>query len=287
MGCSASSTAANNPNAPKERWTTAQFSIIKTLGEGASCRVLQVKDKRTGSQYALKVLNKSGDNHRTMWEVERAILSEIKSRNIVELVNGWEERDGYYLATVLCTGGELFDRVRQGHFSERVASRLAHEALQALVHCHSRGVVHRDLKPENFVFENPSEDSPMKLIDFGCARKAADADVISDVAGSAYYCAPEVLQSQFVRTCTVWKASDLWSLGVIIFLLVCGYPPFNGDSQETIFRRSGELLVGFGVCSFLLVLSCLFDFVSTESALANSNSLQQTLELSSLKLSVI
>jgi calcium-dependent protein kinase len=77
----------------------------------------------------------------------------------------------------------------------------------------------------------------MKLIDFGCAKQASDQEVIPDVAGSPYYCSPEVLSESAVRTGAIWKAADMWSVGVIIFLLVCGYPPFNGDSQERIFKK--------------------------------------------------
>jgi calcium-dependent protein kinase len=94
-----------------------------------------------------------------------------------------------------------------------------------------------DLKPENFVFDTPAEDASMRLIDFGCAKVAGDDEVIADVAGSPYYCSPEVLSESAVRTGRVWRAADMWSVGVIVFLLVCGYPPFNGDSQEKIFKK--------------------------------------------------
>src|SRR4051812_16358567 len=116
--------------------------------------------------------------------------------------------------------------------------------LLALAHCHERQIVHRDLKPgefacrchgrlhrvliffrsteqttENFVFETKADDSNMKLIDFGCAKQSQDDAVIDDVAGSPYYVAPEVLVSDYRRTGRVWKASDMWSVGVIVFLL--------------------------------------------------------------------
>ena len=92
-------------------------------------------------------------------------------------------------------------------------------------------------QPENFVFASSSDDSAMQLIDFGCAKLVDDEEVIADVAGSPYYCAPEILSDSTVRTGAVWKAADMWSVGVILFLLVCGFPPFNGDSQEKIFRK--------------------------------------------------
>jgi len=118
-----------------------------------------------------------------------------------------------------------------------MASSLTKQMLLALAHCHERNITHRDLKPENFVFETKSPESNMKLIDFGCAVRAADDELIKDVAGSPYYVAPEVLVSDYKRTGRIWKASDMWSIGVIVFLLVHGYPPFNGEQQDQIFHK--------------------------------------------------
>lgn len=139
--------------------------------------------------------------------------------------------------TVLCTGGELFDRVVKGVFTEQAAAQLVRQMLSALKFCHDHNIVHRDLKPENFVFEAPG-DTPLKLIDFGCAvLKKHNDDVIDDVAGSPYYVAPEVLKKGFRRTLAIWKAADMWSVGVIIYLLVFGTPPFSGRENRVIFSK--------------------------------------------------
>jgi calcium-dependent protein kinase len=211
--------------------------VKKILGEGASCKVMAVKERSSSRYFAMKVLDKSEPYNRTLFENETQILNTLRHENILELVDAYEDKRTYNLLTVLYQGGELFDRVKNGSFSEKVAARLSREMLRAVAYCHRHSIVHRDLKPENFVFESPAEDSAMKLIDFGCAKIVKDDDSVPDVAGSPYYCAPEVLSETFNRTGRVWKAADLWSVGVIIFLLVCGYPPFNGESQDQIFKK--------------------------------------------------
>jgi serine/threonine protein kinase len=135
----------------------------------------------------MKIMDKSESYNKTLWENETLILQTLRHQNVLEWVESYEDKRTYHLLTVLCQGGELFDRVKNGSFSEKVAARLTREMLQALAYCHSHNIVHRDLKPENFVFDSPSDDSNMKLIDFGCAKSAADDEVINDVAGSPYY----------------------------------------------------------------------------------------------------
>lgn len=218
-----------------------EYEVTKTLGVGASCQVLAVQKKGTQQKYAMKTIQKRGTpeaaENESLFRNEVKILQNLKHPNIIEYVESFEDANACYLITVFCSGGELFDKVSEGVFSERVASRLTRQMLLALQHCHERNISHRDLKPENFVFSDRSDDSPMKLIDFGCAIQVGDEDIVHDVAGSPYYVAPEVLQHNFKRTGRVWKAADMWSIGVIVFLLVHGYPPFNGEKQEQIFQK--------------------------------------------------
>lgn len=221
----------------------SRYKILKPLGFGASCSVSKVK--RIGADgdalYALKMLEKptseNDNDNEYLFANEIKVLALLEHENILKLVESFQDANHYYIVTMLYQGGELFDRVADGSFSELDASRLTRDMLGALSSCHTRGVVHRDLKPENFVFETKSNTSSMKLIDFGCALAVRDDEVVTDVAGSPYYVAPEVINEGYVRTGAVWKAADMWSVGVIVFLLVTGYPPFNGDSQALIFRR--------------------------------------------------
>jgi calcium-dependent protein kinase len=198
------------------------------------------EEQVTKELVALKILPKDADHRdsKLLWSTEVKIMQHLDHHpNIVSFVDAWEDDEGYKIVTKLCTGGELFDRISEGSFSEAVAASLTRQLLLALNHCHERHIMHRDLKPENLIFETKKENSSMKLIDFGCAVMANDQDVIADVAGSPYYVAPEVLESNRRRTGEIWKKADMWSVGVIVFLLVHGYPPFNGESQEEIFRR--------------------------------------------------
>lgn len=222
---------------PKKLSTEEKYTVLKVLGEGASCKVVSVINRGSSQLAAMKIMDKAESYNRVLFENETMILKSMKHPNILEFIESYEDKKTYHLVTVLCQGGELFDRVKNGSFSEKAASTLTRQMLQALSFCHEKNIVHRDLKPENFVFENSLEESPMKLIDFGCAKFVLDEEIVTDVAGSPYYAAPEVLSESFVRTGKVWKASDMWSVGVIVFLLVCGYPPFNSDTQEKIFRK--------------------------------------------------
>ncbi|OEL31427.1 Calcium-dependent protein kinase 32 [Dichanthelium oligosanthes] len=134
-----------------------------------------------------------------------------------------------HLVMELCEGGELFDRiVARGHYSERAAANIFRTIVDVVQLCHSNGVIHRDLKPENFLFANKSEDSPLKVIDFGLSVFFNPGDRFTEVVGSAYYMAPEVLKRSY------GPEVDVWSAGVILYILLCGVPPFWGDNDEKI-----------------------------------------------------
>lgn len=144
-----------------------------------------------------------------------------------------------HLATELCTGGELFDRIiARGHYSEADAAVLVRKICDAVKHCHDRDICHRDLKPENFLFETTAEDAELKVIDFGLSRMddGLSAGVMTTRVGTPYYIAPEVLGRHYDKSC------DLWSIGVITYILLCGYPPFYGDTDPEIFAsvRAGR-----------------------------------------------
>lgn len=151
-------------------------------------------------------------------------------RNIVELKGAYEDRSSVYLVMELCEGGELFDRIiSRGHYSERAAAYLCREIVNVVHCCHSMGVMHRDLKPENFLFLNTNEDSPLKATDFGLSTFFKPGEVFKDVLGSAYYIAPEVLRRNY------GPEADIWSAGVILFILLAGVPPFWAENDQGIF----------------------------------------------------
>lgn len=151
--------------------------------------------------------------------------------NIVELKELYEDRNAVYLVMELCAGGELFDRIlKRGFYSEKCAAEVFREVVRLICQCHGLGVMHRDLKPENFLFLTAQEDSVLKATDFGLSTFFKPGDVFTELVGSAYYVAPEVL-----RKCYGPEA-DIWSAGVILYILLTGVPPFWADNEQGIFE---------------------------------------------------
>ncbi|KAJ6841727.1 calcium-dependent protein kinase 1 [Iris pallida] len=152
-------------------------------------------------------------------------------RNIVELKDVFEDRAAVHLVMELCEGGELFERiVQRGHYSEKKAAELCRQIVTVVHNCHSLGVMHRDLKPENFLFLTKDEDSPLKSIDFGLSTFFKPGETFKELVGSAYYVAPEVLRRDY------GPEADIWSAGVILYILLTGVPPFWADNEQGIFQ---------------------------------------------------
>jgi len=209
----------------------------KELGHGHYGVVRKCMDRETNQWYAVKSIRKAKVKKIEVLKREIEILKEVKHPNIIELVDVFEDAKYLHLVTELCTGGELFDRIiaksssPEGHYSEHDAASIIKAILDAIAYCHSKEIVHRDLKPENFLFLTESEESPIKIIDFGLSRhKDANDAVMKTKVGTPYYVAPEVLRREYTEAC------DIWSIGVITYILLCGYPPFYGDSDAEIFN---------------------------------------------------
>lgn len=222
-------------------WLKSDYELGKTLGKGGSCRVVEATKKHgrdKGEKYALKIMAKKEKLNEDLFKKEEMILKKLKHNNIIRLHEAREDATSFYLLTNLCTGGELFDRIvdKNNPITERRASELVATMLSAIEYCHNINIVHRDLKPENFVFKDPSLTSEMVLIDFGCAKIVEDEQVYKDLVGTPYYLAPESAAGhKYTRTGLVLKSSDIWSIGVIAFVLMTGRPPFNGRSNNEIF----------------------------------------------------
>lgn len=133
----------------------------------------------------------------------------------------------------MCTGGELFDRIiKEEFFTEQVAAKVFKQILQALNYCHSMNIVHRDLKPENFLFVSPDANADLKIIDFGLSKimEGGKLHRMKTRAGTPYYISPEVLAGNYDVSC------DMWSAGCMLYILLCGYPPFYGDNNQEILQ---------------------------------------------------
>lgn len=241
-----SSDAYDSPTASSIRGRL-EFSDIRAwyyvdtqiLGSGHYGSVRKCINRATGQKCAVKSIRK--DNPAVKPRAiarEIALLLEMKHHSITQLVDVYEDAEYVHLVTDLCTGGELFDkivektssRVNRGTFcfAEGEAVRIIFQILNAVSYMHRNDVVHRDLKPENILFETKDEGSPVKIIDFGLACEHLGQTPMTTLVGTPYYIAPEVLRRKYGKSC------DLWSVGVIAYILLSGYPPFNGSDNEEI-----------------------------------------------------
>jgi len=223
-----------------EMYIQNKYTFGKTLGKGCSCRVVAATEKRTNKRFALKIMSQGGKINEGCFEKERDILQILQHANIISLVEFYVDLNSYYLITQLCEGGELFDRIVDKSYpiTEKRACELVRTMLLAIKHCHEKNIVHRDIKPENFVFKTKERYSDMVLIDFGCATIVEDDKEYKDLVGTPFYLAPEsAAGKRYVRTGLVLKSSDLWSIGVITYVLMTGRPPFNGHSNPEIFSN--------------------------------------------------
>nr|ACA63885.1 calcium-dependent protein kinase [Hordeum vulgare] len=213
----------------------ATYTFGRELGRGQFGVTYLVTHKATGQRFACKSIATRKLVHRDdIEDVQREvqIMHHLTGhRNIVELRGAYEDRHSVNLIMELCEGGELFDRIiARGHYSERAAALLCREMVSVVHSCHSMGVFHRDLKPENFLFLNNKEDSPLKATDFGLSVFFKHGEQFKDLVGSAYYVAPEVLKRHY------GAEADIWSAGIILYILLSGVPPFWADNEDGIFE---------------------------------------------------
>merc|ERR1712032_1139443 len=169
-----------------------------------------------------------------MGKQEIAIMKMMDHPNIVKLFETFEDHRNIYLVMELCSGGELFDRIIDaGHFTEVQAAILMQQILRAMFYMHENHICHRDLKPENFIFmtKDPIDKTLLKIIDFGLSCKFEPGQVLTTKAGTPYYVAPQVLAGKYDHQ------SDMWSCGVIMFVLLCGYPPFYGETDADVLSK--------------------------------------------------
>lgn len=200
----------------------------QVLGQGVAGTVRRIRHRTTGVEYACKELDISGiDSERGLRQLrdEISIMCQLDHPNIVRIEEVYEETNKIYLVQELCLGGELYDRLDQQtdlHYTEATCARLVKQIVSAVRYLHSKGVIHRDLKLENFLFTTVEGDSELKMIDFGLSKHFEIGDVQNEQVGSRYTCAPEILKGRYDEKC------DVWAIGVITYLLLCGDAPFGG-----------------------------------------------------------
>ncbi|KAJ6288618.1 hypothetical protein OIU76_024575 [Salix suchowensis] len=203
---------------------------------GYTCQAKFKKGELKGQQVAVKVIPKAKMTTAIAIEDVRREVNILRAltghNNLVRFYDAYEDHDNVYIVMELCEGGELLDRIlaRGGKYTEDDAKAVMIQILNVVAFCHLQGVVHRDLKPENFLFTSKDEDSQLKAIDFGLSDFVKPDERLNDIVGSAYYVAPEVLHRSY------GTEADVWSIGVIAYILLCGSRPFWARTESGIFR---------------------------------------------------
>ncbi|MCQ2817976.1 MAG: protein kinase, partial [archaeon] len=198
----------------------------KTTKVNRACQV--VSKRKTGSSF----------------EKEINIMMKVNNPYIVKLYEIYEDQKFFYIVMEECTGGELFDRIiskiNDGiMYTEKDAGELIKQVLLAISHCHNLGIVHRDLKPENLLFSTKAQNSSLRVIDFGLSKEYQKGTKMHNKVGTSYYVAPEVLNGDYNEKC------DVWSTGVILYILLSGDPPFNGKNDDIIYSKVAKMKFDF------------------------------------------
>ncbi|KAI3988291.1 hypothetical protein MKX01_012080 [Papaver californicum] len=213
----------------------SHYSLGKELGRGQFGVTYLCTENSTGHSYACKSISKrklvsKSDKDDVKREIQ--LMQHLSGQpNIVEFKGAYEDKYSVHLVMELCAGGELFDRIiAKGHYSERAAATICRSIVNVVHICHFMGVMHRDLKPENFLLASKDENAMLKATDFGLSVFIEEGKVYRDIVGSAYYVAPEVLRRSY------GKEIDVWSAGIILYILLSGVPPFWAENEKGIFE---------------------------------------------------
>jgi len=203
------------------------------LGRGNFSEVHLGVSKETNVRVAIKIIQKMGSKDKPeMLNNEVNILKKMEHPYIIKLFDIFDTETILYLVMELVTGGELFDRiVEREQYSEENAKQVMRQLLSAIEYFHSLGIVHRDLKPENLLLENETDDTNIKVTDFGLSRIYSHDMIMQTACGTPGYVAPEVLECRGYD-----KEVDMWSAGVILYILLCGYPPFYSEKEPELFE---------------------------------------------------
>ena len=216
----------------------SNYELLNYIGKGGFGRVYKVRHKLSNQFRAMKIIKCKADNpHSNSTEILKQIniLKTLDHPNIIKIYEFYSTDKYIYIINELCTGGELFNKIVEvKYFTESTACFIMRQLLSAVAYCHDKGVIHRDLKPENILIENSEEKDKeyfhIKIIDFGTCEILKKKKLTEQI-GTSFYIAPEVLKNGYNEKC------DLWSCGVILYILLCGSPPFYGKNEKEIFQK--------------------------------------------------
>lgn len=226
------------------------YNFEKELGSGAYGKVFRVQHLATKEYFACKKMNKRQINNKSRFKIEIDLLKATDHPYIVKLHEIYEDNIYLYLIMEECKGGELFDRLasraKGGHlYTERESCEIFKKLVTGINYCHSHGVCHRDIKPENILFTDSDDISTLKIADFGLSRVFSNENkTMSSIVGTTFYMAPEVLRGNYNEKC------DIWSAGCILYIMLCGRPPFYAKNDEELIRKIKSKVYSFNYPEF-------------------------------------
>ncbi|XP_023533187.1 CBL-interacting serine/threonine-protein kinase 3 isoform X1 [Cucurbita pepo subsp. pepo] len=249
-------------NQPKVKRLVGKYEIGRTIGEGTFAKVKIAKNSENGEHVAIKILDKEKVlKHKMAEQIKREIatMKLIKHPHVVQLFEVMGSKTKIFIVLEFVTGGELFDKiVNHGRMTESEARRYFQQLINAVDYCHSRGVYHRDLKPENLLLDAKGN---LKVSDFGLSalsQQVKDDGLLHTTCGTPNYVAPEVLNDRGYDGAT----ADLWSCGVILFVLLAGYLPFDDSNIINLYKKVSIFLPRFFLFLFRHSILLLFAFFS-------------------------
>lgn len=243
VSTASTSSSEDTVNIPSQHYpVTGRYSDVNAdyavsnivFGSGHYGTVRQCIHRATGQTFAVKSIQKFNIRRIDHLQREIHLLFKMNHENITNMIDCYEDEKYIHIVTEEYTGGELFDKIventtNNGCLSEAESAKIIEQLLKAVSYLHENDCVHRDIKPENILFESRNENSSIRLIDFGLSRIHSEGEeMMSNPVGTAYYMSPELLKGKYDRT------TDMWSIGVVAYILLCGYPPFNGNSDAEI-----------------------------------------------------
>lgn len=214
---------------------TDYYKIEDELGAGSFAVVRSGVSKSTGEEVAIKIIDRKEmqEDDEVALRTEVEILSGLDHPNVVKMHEVFDEEDYLYIVLELMSGGELFDRiVEKESYSEKEAADTIRPIVDAIRYCHENGIIHRDLKPENLLYETKEEGAVIKISDFGLARFLPSDNFATTACGTPGYVAPEIISGKGYGA-----PVDIWSIGITLYILLCGFPPFYNEDNAELFEE--------------------------------------------------
>jgi len=236
------------------------YEFIKELGKGSYGQVFRCQSKINGNVYACKKMSKKKIKNKEQFKTEINLLRATDHPNIIKLYDIYEDNKFIYLIMEECSGGEFFDSLakrakEKKMYTEKECARIFKQILEAVNYLHAHGVCHRDLKPENILFSNVADDSCLKLIDFGLSKVIDGDQNLKGAVGTTFYMAPEVITGKYNEKC------DIWACGVILYIMLCGKPPFYSQDEEELKKNICSMKYTFDYPEFKKVSQDAIDLI--------------------------